>query len=83
MSWASHNPEKYDEIVRNGLTRLLDRSMAEQGFDKDVLLTEDQLNAVLETIELCWPKAYEEIRSAGCTDICDSEADYFSRRYSR
>lgn len=83
MSWASHNPELYDEIVRKGLARLLDRSMAtEGGFEGETLLTEDQLAAVIETIELCWPKAYEVLRDCGSSAICDAEADFFSRRYS-
>jgi hypothetical protein len=81
MSWASHNPEKYDEIVRNGLTRLFDRSMGEMGFEKETLLTEDQLMAVIETLENCFPEAFVELRDKAHSDICDAEANYFSRMY--
>lgn len=72
MSWASHNPERYDEICTNGIMAKL-ASPANIGgnpFDHD-----DVEEALIEAME-CYP-----IKLALCewasAEIADAETDAF------
>ena len=47
MSWASHNPEAYDEILKAGIANKLEKEAAENGFED---LDRDTITALVESI---------------------------------
>jgi hypothetical protein len=78
MSFASHNPEKYDEIIRQGLLNYLDKRLFKNGFDVPGDWLEG-LKALIETMEVD-PQLkglYNELHRLATVDIMKAEQDYF------
>ncbi len=75
MSWAAHNPEKYDEICREGMVEFLKKRIPElegQEDNLDYLLSElkDDIGDVSE--------AYEKLLLAANEEISAAEGDHFA-----
>ena len=79
MSWASHNPERYDEIVHNGLVKYLDTLVDKAGFQVQGEWLEGY-RALVETLHTSIPahSLYNSLVFLAHKEIQTSEADYFS-----
>ena len=78
MSWARHNSEKYDEIIRKGMLHYLDQLLMRGGFDTPGQWIEGY-EALLEVIqyEPSTRSLYDALMQLASQDILDSEADYY------
>lgn len=78
MSWAAHNPEAYDEIIRKGIDNYLCRTITEQGFE---FLDLQPIMALVEAIQEipALRRVYNELLDLASRDIISAEQDYFSR----
>lgn len=79
MSWASHNPEKYDEIVRKGLADYLFNEVTHAGFEAPGDWWEAYLalaEVIQESPEL--RSIYHDLLHVGVKAISHQEAEYFS-----
>lgn len=79
MSWASHNPEMYDEITRKACILKFSKAVSKMGSSED--LSDEQLDLVIGTMEEHFPKMYDRLISEANKEICDGEADYFTSRW--
>lgn len=80
MSWASHNPEKYEEIERTGVADAIAKTIAEQGFEG---YDRDTIKMVVETLqsEASGPtqsNVWSQLTTWAYKEIIEAEADYFS-----
>lgn len=81
MSWAAHNPEKYDEIVMKGVVKWMDGLLSKHGYD----VPGDYLEA-FEFFAECTrhtPEAYsiwQELLHVATQEIIEAEKDYFGRQ---
>ncbi len=76
MSWAAHNPEKYEEIVRNGVVIFILSRIPELG---DL---EETLDYLLEEMSFepsddAGYAIYQQLINLSTKQITTSEADYF------
>ena len=76
MSWAAHNPEKYDEICRKGIAAKVQKAMAAQGYDDADL---EELEAVALSIQEDpdGDKAYTALLDWSVAEVSAEEQDYF------
>jgi len=79
MSWAAHNPEKYEEIEREGVTAKLRSALKENGFDE---YDADTLTAIVDTLQVCASGAtiynpWSQLTCWACQEISNAEGDYF------
>ena len=58
MSWASHNPEKYEEVERSAVASLVEKHLRESGFDA---VDRDTVNAVVLVLQEGQRKAFDEL----------------------
>jgi hypothetical protein len=80
MSWVAHNPEKYDEIMRNGIRHWLwqflpDERQADDAFqfDLDYMLMEMSADFKGNGRIL-----YDLLANFANKEICEAESNYFS-----
>lgn len=84
MSWAAHDPEKYDEIIRKGINRYLDKVLEKHSIlhaheysdAYEVLVEIIQADSTLKSL-------YDDLRTRAHKQIEDAEQDYFSDQWSR
>lgn len=79
MSWAAHNPEAYDEIVRKGILEYIDKQMSDSGFSVPGEWLEGY-EALIEVLQYD-PKLrsiYDAFMHLGNKHIMDAEQSYFS-----
>jgi hypothetical protein len=83
MSWASHNPELYEEIVKQGIVNYLMR----KAYSQDTYTEEDCLEFLddLEDNPLHGIKRhiYDMLMSFANADIIDAEHNHFARQADR
>ena len=80
MSWAAHNPEKYDEIIRKGILRYIDHTMDEYGF----AVPGDWIEGYTALVEVLQQdthmrSVYDAFMHLASKEIIYAEQDYFSR----
>lgn len=78
MSWASHNPEKYDELVREGILYYIDSRLSHNGFD----LPGNWLEGCKAFVETCQTdpqlkSVYCELQRLANVEILNAQQDYF------
>ena len=78
MSWASHNPELYDEITRKGIVKYLDGLLQSNGFDPPGEWL-DGYTALVEVLQAENSSAYTILLNLASKQIIDAETDHFSR----
>ena len=77
MSWAAHNPEAYDEILKAGIAEKISKELAENGFDFEDDC--DFLLAIVESLSQAKDtKVYDELVKWSQHEIADAEADYWA-----
>ena len=78
MSWAAHNPELYDDLIRKGILHWVDNLMDKAGFEVPGEWREgyEALVEVLQ-IEPSVHHIYEELLHLASKDIVHAEQDYF------
>lgn len=78
MSWAAHNPEKYDEITRRGILHWVNHLVTKNGFEATDEWREgyEALIEVLQTEPQARP-LYEDLMYLASKDILHAEQDYF------
>jgi hypothetical protein len=79
MSWAAHNPEKYDEILRAGVVDKIEAAMRDEGFEFDY----DTVCMVVETLQnqASGPTTHnpwDQLVSWASKQVAAAEGDYFS-----
>lgn len=74
MSWASHNPEKYDQIIEQAISRKLLRALDAQYPHHTV--TEDQ--ALMCATVLCQSPVCKGLIEWAYQDIRTSEVEYWA-----
>lgn len=78
VSWASHNPEKCDELTREGIENYLGRTLGKVGFTVIEDWAEPYgilIEAIQTTPEL--RGLYIELQRLASVDIMKAEQDYF------
>jgi hypothetical protein len=78
MSWASHNPEKYDELTRKGIVKFLVQLLDEMGYDKECA-NKDTLEALVATFQADFNlrDIYNALLRLAHVHIQHVEADYW------
>ena len=78
MSWAAHNPEKYDALIRKGIVDYLDQLIAKAGFEVpgEWLQGYEALVEVLQT-EPSVHCIYDIFLQRASTQILNAEADMY------
>lgn len=79
MSWASHNPELYDEITRKACSTKFIKAMNAMGSSED--LSDEQLDLIIDTMIEKFPKMYDRLISESNNEICDGLADHMTSRW--
>ena len=78
MSWASHNPEAYDEILKAGIVTKLCKELAGNGFD----LENSELFAITALVESLAEakdtRVYKALLDFAQHEIVDAEADHWA-----
>lgn len=77
MRWAADNPERYNELVRQGIIRYLDTILSNAGFDAPGKWSEGYA-ALLEVLQ-AEPSAhhvYDALLVLASRHILEEEADY-------
>jgi len=76
MSWASHNPEAYDDILTDGIKDRIAKALRDSGFDG---LDPSTVDAVVEAIyqEDSDSKVFNALVDWSQHEIVNAEADYF------
>jgi len=79
MSWASHNPELYDEMIRRGIASYLSHSLHRNGFETDA--DDDVLVALAEMFQedSHFSKVYDALMTLANAQICQAEQNHFAR----
>ncbi len=78
MSWAAHNPEKYDEIVLAGVLAFLRKRRTPARF---TLTDEDELYALEELSQApALRRVWDLLVDLSFREIVDCEADYWASR---
>jgi hypothetical protein len=79
MSYWSHNPEKYDDIIRKGILHWMDRLIDEAGFEGPREWS-DGYEALIETLQMDphTRDVYDAMCNRASKDIINAEQDYFS-----
>lgn len=79
MSWASHNPERYDEIAHNGLVKYLDALVDKAGFQVQGEWLEGY-RALVEALHTSIPARtlYDSLVFLAHKEIVAAETHYFS-----
>lgn len=77
MSWAAHNPEKYTEIMNNGIKHKLreflpDERQGDEAFWADI----DYMLSELQSPK--GQKVYDALAYISNAEIIEAESDYFS-----
>ena len=75
MSWASHNPELYEQIEREGVQASLEKALHSCGFDEVDI---DTVRAIIEVLSTEFPKVWDALTSAALKQISDAEADHWA-----
>ena len=76
MSWAAHNPEAYDEILKSGVVTKLRKELADNGFCFEDAF--DFLPAVVEVIfQAKDSKPFDALVTWAQHEVVNAEADYF------
>ena len=78
MSWAAHNPEAYEAIVKDGIVNRLEQELVENGFDPDgnAIFT---LAALVESLaEAKDTRVYKALLDFAQHEIVDAEADHWA-----
>lgn len=78
MSWASHNPSMYDEIIRKGILHYIDSRLNHNGFE----VPGDWLEGCRAFVETCQTdpqlrSVYDHLERLATADIVKAEQDYF------
>ena len=78
MSWASHDPERYDKLTREGIAEYLTQSLVADGFE----LTEGNIETCLQLADTMQtlPElrgVYVELQRLASLHILHAEQDYF------
>jgi hypothetical protein len=77
MSWAADNPEAYDEILKAGIVRRLEKDLTDNGFDFDD--SNELLSAVVESLAQAKDtRVYEALMHWSQAEISDAEADHWA-----
>lgn len=79
MSWAAHNPEKYDEICRKGIAARIQSALIGLGTEPgeiDLDFLESMVLAIQEDPD--GGKAYDGLLDWSCQKISEEERDYFA-----
>ena len=77
MSWAAHNPEAYEAIVKDGIVNRLRQELAENGFDFDDDF--DFLPAVVESLAQAKDRrVYNALVDWSTREISEAEADHWA-----
>ena len=81
MSWGADNPELYNEIIRKGIVRYLDKLVDKAGFQVDGTWLEGY-QVLVEVLQASSPaySLYNELLRLANKDICNAEADYWGGR---
>lgn len=79
MSWASDNPEKYDEICRRGIAAKIQSALLGQGLELDKIDL-DYLESVVLAIQNspAGGKAYDGLLDWSIEQISEEERDHFA-----
>ena len=79
MSLASENPERYDEFVRKGIVKYLDKIVTEEGFTVPGEWYEGYV-ALVESLQqsLHAHTLYDDLRFLAHKEISAVESEYFS-----
>lgn len=75
MSWAAHNVEAYDEILKTGACSMLRKQLEGHGFED---MDGDTINAFVEVIYESHPVIWDELLKLSTREVVDAEADYFA-----
>ena len=78
MSWAAHNPEAYEAIVKDGIVNRLRQELVENGFDPDgnAIFT---LAALVESLaEAKDTRVYNALVDWSTREISEAEADHWA-----
>ncbi len=76
MSWASHNPELYDEICERGIVRKVIKTVEQYHNDCP---PEEDVEMVVSS--LCEEDGFREaFLSWANREVCDAEADYWASK---
>ena len=75
MSWAAHNPEAYDEILKSGIVNKLRKELADNGFN-----FEDDFDFLPAVVEVMFqePKISAALLSWALREVTDAEADHWA-----
>ena len=78
MSWATHNPEKYDELTRQGILSYLYRAMHSSSFmvPNDCAQGYEALVEVIQTTPTL-RGVYLELQRLANVDILKAEQEWF------
>ena len=81
MSWGADNPELYDEIIRKGIVRYLDKLVDKAGFQVDGTWLEGY-QVLVEVLQAgsSGYSLYEELLRLANKEICNAEGDYWGGR---
>jgi hypothetical protein len=81
MSWAAHNVEAYDEILKKGIVTRLLKELNVNGF---VAVDDDTINMLVESLQQAKDsKPYNALLDWSPKEVSDSEADYFASMADR
>lgn len=75
MSWASHNPEAWDEICVNGIVQKIEDAMKVYAEPIDAGELRDVIHAIQETAD--GEKVFDALLTWAQKEVVDAEADYF------
>ena len=80
MSWASHNPELYDEMIRKGIQRYLEDALYRNGFTFPQNGDDDEMTALVEMFQEDphFSKIYDNLMTLANAQICDAETNHFA-----
>jgi hypothetical protein len=81
MSWAAHNPEAYEEILKQAVVHKLTRELNANGFDTKYILDSDTTKAIVESIFESTDNYGAQVRdrliSWAQHEIIEAERDHF------
>jgi len=76
MSWAAHNPEAYNEILKAGVKDRITKELRDTGFDG---LDPSTVDAVVESLQQAKDsKPFDALISWSQHEVSNAEADHFA-----
>lgn len=83
MSWAANNPEAYDEVCIDGVTKRVIEELVNYGYgplsDDDATLVRNTITVLEAETNGPQRSAWSELICWAAQEISDAEADYLTR----